>query len=173
MTRRLASLRDRPASEDERRAATLAVLGLVLSAVVLLGVTHDPSSERAQRSVRPRAAAPATSVQAPRVTAGAAVSIAHGFLPGYLAYAYRGAPATKVADATRALIASLEDHPPRVTLPTHESLPRVLDLRPTVQASGQLVVSVVLNDGGIVHYTVGLLLIRLRGRLMVAGLESQ
>jgi hypothetical protein len=173
VTRRLASLRDRPASEDERRAATVAVLGLVLSAVVLLGITHDPSSERAQRSMRPPAAAPTISVQAAPVTAGAALSVAHGFLPGYLAYAYRGAPATKVADATRALIASLEDHPPRVTFPTHESLPRVLNLRPTVQPSGQLAVTAVVNDGGIVNYTVGLLLTRLHGRLMVAGLESQ
>ncbi len=162
MTRRLASLRDRPASVDGRRAAVLAV---ALSAVVLLGVTHDPSPRPAQ----PHAAAPiAPLAPRPPVAASAAIRVAHSFLSGYLEYAYRGAPAEKVSDATRALSASLADHPPRA-LSTQQSTPRVIALH----LSGQLAVTAVLNDGGIVNYTVGLVLTRLDGRLVVARVESE
>lgn len=172
MTRRLGSLRDRPVSEDERRAAVLAVLVIVLCAVALLGVARDPSPETARPSLRAHATAPAAPAPVPSATAGAALRVADRFLSGYLAYAYRGAPAAKVSDATRALLASLENHPPRV-LPTDESAPRVIELRPAVQPSGQLAVTAVLSDGGIVDYTLGLALTRVHGRLVVARLESQ
>ena len=161
MTHRLASLRDRPVSVDERRAAVLAVL---LSVVALLGVTHDPSHLPAQ----PHSAAPAAPAPPLPVTAGAALSVAHSFLAGYLAYAYRGAPAGKVSGATRALIASLEDHPPRA-LPTQQRTPRVIELHLT----GPFTVTAILNDGGIVNYTLGLVLTRLNGRLVVTALESE
>jgi hypothetical protein len=164
VTRRLGSLRDRLVSVDERRAAVLAVLAMALSAVALLGVTHDPASRPAQ----PHAAAPVSPAPPPPVTVGAALSVAHGFLSGYLAYAYRGAPAGKVSDATRALMASLADHPPRV-LPTQQSTPRVIELH----LSGPLTVTAVLNDGGIVNYTIGLALTRLDGRRVVARVESE
>jgi hypothetical protein len=172
VTRHLASLRDRPVSVDERRAAVLAVSATVLSAVTLLGVTHGPAFQRARPSTRTYAATPTAPAQTSPVTANAALSVAHGFLSGYLAYAYRGAPAAKVSDATRGLIASLEDHPPRVA-PIHESTPSVIELHPTIQPSGDLAVTAVLNDGGIVNYTLGLALTRLDGRLLVARLESQ
>lgn len=147
--------------------AVLAVLAVVLSAVALLGVTHDPPSEPA----RGHGATPTALAQTSPVPVGAALRVARGFLSGYLAYAYRGAPAAKVSDASRALIASLEDHPPRV-LPADESAPRVIELHPTVEPSGQLVVAAVLNDGGIVNYILGLALTRVHGRLVVARLES-
>jgi len=161
VTHRLASLRDRPASVGECRTAVLAVL---LSAVALLGVTHSPSPRPAQ----PHAAASAAPAPRPRVTAGAALSAARDFLSGYLAYAYRGAPAGKVSDTTHALMTSLTDHPPRMT-PMHEGVPRVIELHLT----GQLAVTAVLNDGGIINYTLALLLTRADGRLAVARVESE
>ena len=149
---------------DERRAAVLAVLAVALCAVALLGVTHNPSS----RSAQPHAAVLASPAPRPLVTASAALSVAHGFLSGYLAYAYRGAPAGKVSDATRALIASLAEHAPRIAS-TQQSAPRVIGLH----LSGPLTVTAVLNDGGIVNYTLGLALTRLDGRLLVARVESE
>jgi hypothetical protein len=168
MRGRLASLRDRPVSKDERRAATVAVLAFVLGVFLLFSVTRVPPSEQAQRSVQAHPVAPTTPAQTPPATASE-LRIADGFLSGYLAYVYGGAPAGKTSDATRALIASLEDHPPRVHVNAHTRLPTVLALRP----SGQLAVTAVLNDGGIVNYTLGLRLTRLHRGLVVAGLERQ
>jgi hypothetical protein len=163
--RDLASLRDRPVSADERRTAVLAVLAVLISAVALLDVTHDPSPRRAQPHGAASAAPPAPP---PPATASEALSVAHTFLSGYLAYAYRGAPAGNVSDATHALMASLADHPPRMTS-LHEGVPRVIELH----LSGPFAVTAVLNDGGIVNYTLGLALTRPDGRLVVARLESE
>jgi hypothetical protein len=168
VTRGLARLRDRPASVDERRAAVLAVLAVILSTVALLGVAHDPSFRRPRSSVRTLDATLTAPATTPTVPIFAVLRVVHGFLPGYLAYAYRGAPAANVSDATPALIASLEDHPPRVA-PLHASAPRVIEMR----LSGPLRVTAVLNDGGIVNYTLGLALTRLDRRLVVARLESE
>ena len=50
--------------------------------------------------------------------------------------------------------------------------PHVLALRSTPARSGLLRVSAVVNDGGLVDYSIGLLLAAHGGRLLVSGLEG-
>ena len=50
--------------------------------------------------------------------------------------------------------------------------PRVVALRSTPAPSGLLRVSAVVNDGGLVDYSIGLLLAAHGGRLLVSGLEG-
>jgi hypothetical protein len=50
--------------------------------------------------------------------------------------------------------------------------PRVVALHSTPASSGLLRVSAVINDGGLVDYSIGLLLVAQDGRLLVSGLEG-
>jgi hypothetical protein len=170
VTRRLASLRDRPVAEDERRAAVVAVLAFLLAAALVLGVTHRASRAPALRPALTHTAT-ANIAHPPLATTRSALEVARGFLSGYLAYAYGRTPAAAVPDAGPALIGSLEHHPPRVTVARQARLPRIGQLDVTLAQSGQPVVNAVLNDGGIVNYTVSLLLAGRRGRLLVTALE--
>jgi hypothetical protein len=94
------------------------------------------------------------------------------FLAGYLAYTYGSAPASRINDAARSLIVSLEAHPPRVSPAMRSQRPRVLELHATQAPSGQLGVSAVVNDGGVIDYTVGLTLAPHDRRLLVTGVEQ-
>jgi hypothetical protein len=166
-------IRDRPSSERERRTATRAVLAGIIAAILLLAVTRSEHSARTARntSSTPTPAVHHETAQAPALSALSAGRVARRFLAGYLAYAYGRAPATAVPDAGPALIGSLEHHPPRVTVVRPARLPRIEQLDVTLAQSGRPVVTAILNNGGIVNYTVGLLLARPHGRLLVTALE--
>ena len=181
----LAALRDRPIAERERRQALLAVATLLIATTTLLALTgprQDPPP-RTGASILPRAAAlrpvspGAGTVRAipgeGTIAPAAALRTARAFLENYLAYLYGHAPASAVRGATRALVLSLEAHPPRVSLDIRARQPRVLALHPTPTPAGQAAVSAVVNDGGLEDYPVGLLLARRDGRLLVTGLESE
>ncbi len=185
MTAWLAALRDRPIAERERHHALLAVAALLIATTTLLALTsprQDPP-RRTGASILPRAAVSGpvspgagTARATPRestITPAAALRTARAFLENYLAYLYGHAPASAVRDATRALVLSLEAHPPRVSLDIRARRPRVLALHPTPAPSGQVAVRAVVNDGGLEDYPVGLLLARRDGRLLVTGLESE
>jgi hypothetical protein len=169
----LTPIRDRPSSERERRTATTVVLAGVIAAVLLLAVTQGEPSAPAARNTRstPTPAVHSEPAQPPDLNPRSAVTVARRFLAGYLAYAYGRAAAASVPDAARALISSLEHHPPRVTAARQARLPRVEQLDVTLTQPGQPAVNAALNDGGIVNYTLELLLAQLHGRLLVSAVE--
>jgi hypothetical protein len=169
----LTPIRDRPSSERERNVATTAVLAGIIAAVLALALTRgDPGAPAETRpSSTPTPAVHSAPAQAPVLSQRSAVAVARRFLAGYLAYAYGRAPAAGVPEASEALIASLERHPPRVTVARQARLPRVEQLVVTFAQSGRPVVNAVLNDGGIVNYTVELVLAQSDGRLIVGALE--
>jgi hypothetical protein len=182
----LSALRDRPIAERERHHALLAVAALLIATTTLLALTsprQDPPRPAHGASIPARVAvsqpvspAARTARATPRestIAPAAALGTARTFLENYLAYLYGHAHASAVRDATRALVLSLEAHPPRVSLDIRARRPRVLALHPTPAPAGQAAVSAVVNDGGLEDYPVGLLLARRGGRLLVTGLESE
>ena len=94
------------------------------------------------------------------------------FLAGYLGYIYGHAPASAIDGATPALLRSLRAQPTRVSPGMRARQPHVLALRSTPARSGPLLVNAVINDGGLVDYSIGLLLAVHGGRLLVSGLEG-
>jgi hypothetical protein len=52
------------------------------------------------------------------------------------------------------------------------SRPRVLEPHTNPAPSGQLGVSAVVNDGGLIDYTIGLTLARERGRPLITAVEQ-
>jgi hypothetical protein len=180
MTAWLTSLRDRPIAESERTAAMATVTVLLLAAAILLALSRPSGPPR--RSSRPRStqsvAQRSTSVVAQATESGTAQltpqveRAADLFLAGYLGYIYGHAPARAIREATSALLRSLQAHPPRVSPGMRDRRPRVLALHTVPAPSGQVGVSAVVNDGGLVDYSIGLLLAAHGGQLLVSGLEG-
>jgi hypothetical protein len=174
MTRWLKALRDRPIAAQERHAALATSAAVLIVTAVLLGLTRPDTHAAPARAMLKASTTVATIDPGPRVPQGAlsreATAISEAFLAGYLAYVYRGAPAGGIAGAARALIASLQASPARVSPAMRASQPRVLELRATPAPSGQLGVAAVVNAGEPVDYTIGLALAREDGRLLVTAL---
>ncbi len=83
------------------------------------------------------------------------------------------APASRITDATRSLIVSLRAHPPRVPPGYARRAGRASsNCTRHRHLSGQLGVSAVVNDGGLIDYTVGLTLASQDRRLLVTGVEQ-
>jgi len=182
----LAALRDRPIAERERHHALLAVAALLIVTTTLLALTSPrqnpprrthgadiPARAYVSQPVSHGAGTARTIPGESTIAPAAALGTARVFMEGYLAYLYGHAPASVVRDATRALVLSLEAHPPRVSLDMRARQPRVLALHQTPAPPGQAAVDAVVNDGGLENYLVGLLLARRDGRLLVTGLESE
>jgi hypothetical protein len=171
--RRIASLRARPITGRERQTATSALFVCIIVATLLLAIGRAQTRE----PVPAGAHAPTPSVTNPvpsdsaSVTAQVATRIARRFLGGYLAYLYRGLPGRKVSDGTARLIRSLGEHPPRPVAGAL-SRPRIVAVDLARTTSGQLVANALVNDGGIVNFTVGLLIARQSQHVLVTGLES-
>jgi hypothetical protein len=179
MTAWLTSLRDRPIAESERAAAMATVTVLLLAAALLLALSRPSNGPRptlqrhpgpsvAQRTlpVVARATESGTAQLTPQVERAADL-----FLAGYLGYIYGRARASAIGGATPALLESLRSSPPRVSPGMRTRRPHVVSLRSTPARSGLLLVSAVINDGGLVDYSIGLLLAAHDGRLLVSGLE--
>jgi len=180
MTAWLTSLRDRPIAESERAAAMATVTVLLLAAALLLALSRPSNGPRptllrhpgpsvAQRTlpVVARATESGTAQLTPPVTRAADL-----FLAGYLSYTYGHARASAIGGATPALLESLRSSPPRVSPGMRVRRPRVVALHSTPASSGLLRVSAVINDGGLVDYSIGLLLAVHGDRLLVSGLEG-
>ena len=179
MTGWLTSLRDRPIAESERRTAMAAVVVLLAAAALLLALTR-PDGQR-QRTIErpspsPARSASAVHAQAPETSTApltpAVARTARLFLAGYLAYLYGHTPASQIKDATAALLHSLEAHPPRVSPGMRSREARLVSLHTTQAPSGLLGVSALVTDGGLVDYSIGLLLAPRGGRLLVSGLDG-
>lgn len=173
MKRRLVSLRARAVTEEERHASVLAVLACLVVLALALGLSRSASGPSAAASNRARTAraTPGLGAAALDVSPQAGVNVARRFLRGYLAYLYRGLPGRKVLDGTPRLIRSLGEHPPRPVARAF-SLPRIVAVNLTSTKPGQLTANAIVNNGGIVNFTVGLLLAREGRRILVAHVEG-
>lgn len=169
MKRRLASLRARPVTEEERHTSILAVLACLAAVALLLGLTRSAPRPPVTASTAAKAASAAPASL--DVSRQAGVNVARRFLHGYLAYLYRGLPGREVIGGTPQLIRSLGEHPPR-PVARALSLPRIVAVDLAGTRSGQLAANAIVNNGGIVNFTVGLLLARQDGRILVAQLEG-
>jgi hypothetical protein len=173
VNRPLASLRGRQVTGRERQTATSAVFVCIIVATLLLAIaqvrTSVPASTGAQ-APRPRVthAVPEESALA---TQRAVTRIARGFLRGYLAYLYLVLPGREVIDGTPELVRSLGEHPPR-PVARALSLPRIVAVDLTSTTSGQFVANAIVNNGGIVNFTVRLLLARRGRRFLVVRVEG-
>ena len=177
MTGRLASLRDRPVAERERRTAITAVAALLSASTILLAVTqsaarsHHPVSRSSSMAARAsRGSIPAGDAAAP--LAPGAARVARGFLAGYLAYLYGRNSANSITGATPALARSLRAHPPLVPPAMRARRPRILSLHTTPAPDGLVGVSALINDGELASYSLGLLLTPGNGRLLVSSVQG-
>jgi hypothetical protein len=164
----------RPLAEHERRAAIAALCVLLLVAAVALVLTRPakPAAPNAGHEHR-RVASPAATVAATQVLTPAARAAVETFLGGFLKYIYGRAPVGAVSDATSALIASLEQHPPRVPQGLRALEPRVVEVLATPAPSGRLEATAIVSDEEDVDYRISLVLTISRGRELVAGLDPQ
>jgi hypothetical protein len=165
--------RDRPIAEHERRTAMAAVVVILGAVTVLLALTQPASQARYPARSTPLPAAAENDMS---VSEHEAKQTAERFLAGYLGYVYGHTPAGQIEDATPALIRSLQAHPPRVPPAAQARRPRVLSLHLAAAAAagsaGEVTVSAVVNDGGLIDYSVGLVLASEGGRLLVTGLDG-
>jgi hypothetical protein len=171
MTGWLTALRDRPIPERQRHNALAVTTVLLVAATVLLTLTR-PTQHTPARPHRAQATIAAGVRSATDAPSPEAIAAARGFLTGYLAYTYGRAPATEITHATHALARSLQAHPPRMTPGMRASRPHVLELHTTTIGPTVLSVRALVNDGGLVNYSVGLLLEAYDGRLLVSALEQ-
>jgi hypothetical protein len=181
MTAWLTSLRDRPIAESERRSALTTVLVLLILAAVLLVFTRPTGSRhltaRSATSTIMAAAAARAQVSVSSTPSDGAplptvARVSREFLAGYLAYLYGHAPAGQVDGATQALIRSLRAQPTRVSPGMRARQPRIVALHSTPALPGLFGISAVINDGGLIDYSIKLLLTSHDGQLLVSGLEG-
>ncbi len=166
--------RDRPIAEHERRTAMAAVVVILGAVTVLLALTQPASQARYPARSTPLSPPPAAAENDMSASEHEAKQTAERFLAGYLGYVYGHTPAGQIEDATPALIRSLQAHPPRVPPAAQARRPRVLSLHLAAAAgsAGEVTVSAVVNDGGLIDYSVGLVLASEGGRLLVTGLDG-
>jgi hypothetical protein len=164
--------RDRPIAEHERRTAMAAVVVILGAVTALLALTQPASQARYPTRSTPPSPPLATAESHTSASATEAKPTAERFLAGYLSYVYGRTSARQIKDATPALIRSLQAYPPRVPPAARARHPRVLSLHPTAAPAGEVAVSAVVNDGGLIDYSVGLILASDHGRLLVTGLEG-
>jgi hypothetical protein len=146
---------------------------VLLGAVALLFTLTQPASQARQATRRiDRVATDTPAASDPGALTPEARQAAERFLAGYLSYAYGHTTASQIEDATRSLIRLLESQPPRVPPAARARRPRVISLSPTPAPAGEVEVSAMVNDGGLIDYTVGLTLTRRSGRLLVTGLDG-
>ncbi len=164
--------RDRPIAEHERRTAMAAVVVILGAVTALLALTQPASHAFYPARSTPLSRPPAAAASHTSASATEAKPTAERFLAGYFGYVYGRTSAREIEDATPALIRSLQAHPPRVPPAARARRPRVLSLHLATTSAGEVAVSAVVNDGGLIDYSVGLILTSEHGRLLVTGLEG-
>lgn len=172
--------RDRPLTEHERRTALVATVVVLIAAALGLASTrplaHGTPAHAATVKTTPTAPDP-PSQPTPEPTASGELSpvaaqASRAFLVGYLAYTCGRAPARRITDATGGLLAALAEHPPRVSPAMRSAYPRVVELHVAPAPPGEVGVGAVVNGGGLIDYTLGLILAPRGGRLLVTALEQ-
>ncbi len=177
----LISLRDRPIAESERSAAMATVTVLLIVAAILLALTQPADRPRLTLQEHPAASivqsAPSLPARAPEgVTAPLTPRVARAadlFLDGYLGYLYGHTRASRVKGDTTTLARSLQADSPRVPPVMRTREAHVLALHTVPAPLGLVRVSALVNDGGLIDYQIGLLLLAPHdGGLLVSGLEG-
>lgn len=162
--------RDRPIGEHERRAAFIVISALLIATTLLLAITRADSHRSGPRR-ETAASAPAPATRLGNTMSEASVEhVAGEFVAGYLAYVYGHAPASHIKGATGGLVRSLKDRAPRVSPSMRASHPRVIALRPATTPAGRVGVTAIVNDGGLVDYSISVFLARQGRLLLVTGL---
>jgi hypothetical protein len=181
MTAWLKSLRDRPIADGERGAAMVTVTVLLIAAAILLVLSQPGGRSRRPSQQRHSVASVVASAPAPRarasenVTASLTPGVVHAadlFLTGYLAYLYGHGSASQIKGATSALVHSLKADPPRVSPVMRTLKAHVLALHTIPAPSGLVGVSALVNDGGLIDYSIGLILTPEDGQWLVSALEG-
>jgi hypothetical protein len=165
----------RPITEHERHAALALVVVLLAASAVLLITTRPvlPQQTPAPRATTSPHSAPASTPTSHSArVAPVAARVAYRFLNGYLAYLYGHAPARAITATTPSLLRSLRTRPPLVSPAMRARQPRVLSLRPIPVPAGAMGVSVLIGDGELADYSVGLLLKREHRQLLVSSVEG-
>ena len=98
--------------------------------------------------------------------------VARTFLAGYLRFAYGRASASSVRAVTPALRGQLTRERAEVTPVERSRRPRVVSLTAIGRASRVVVVTALVNDGGITTYAVRLTLRRQRSGWLVSGVDE-
>jgi hypothetical protein len=171
--------RDRPLAEHERRTALVATAVVLIAAALGFASTRSltPSTQARAEAIRtPATLAPDPRQPTPESSGGelspVAAQASRAFLAGYLAYTCGRAPASGITDATGGLLAALIAHPPRVSPAMRSEHPRVVELHAAPAPAGEVGVSAVVNGGGLIDYTLGLILAPQGARLLVSALEQ-
>jgi hypothetical protein len=175
----LTSLCDRPIAGSERATAMVTVTVLMVAAAILLTLSQPHGQSRQSSSLRsvPRivqgtsASRVRISEESTTLLTSRVARAADLFLTGYLGYLYGHAPVAAIEGATPALLRSLRAQPARMSPGMLGRRPRVVALRSSPATAGLLGVSALVNDGGVVDYSIGLHLALHRGRLLVSALE--
>jgi hypothetical protein len=174
-------LLDRPVGEGERRALLTVIVMLLASAAVLLAASwpvsrHPLAIRRASTTLLGGGVSSSAPARRPAgnttPVAAVAARVAHRFLTGYLAYLYGRARSGAITGATTSLARSLRARPPLVSPAMRRRYPHVLSLWPISAPAGMVGVSALIGDGELASYTVGLLLERQHGRLLVSTVEA-
>jgi hypothetical protein len=160
--------RDRPLAEHERRTALVATVVVLIAAA--LGFASTRPLAHGTPAPDPRQPTPESSADGELSPVAAHASRA--FLVGYLAYTCGRAPARRIIDATGVLLVALAEHPPRVSPAMRSAYPRVVELHAAPAPPGEVGVNAVVNGGGLIDYTLGLILAQQGGRLLVTALEQ-
>lgn len=170
--------RDRSLSEHERRKALAMTTAALIAAA--LGFANSRPAHSTQTHTSAKTAATAAidpSEHAPRPSGDEALSptaaaASRSFLAGYLAYTSGKTRASRIADATGALLTVLASHPPRPSPAMRSQHSRIVELHSTSAPAGEVGVSATVNDGGVVDYTLKLILTPQHGPLRVSALEQ-
>jgi hypothetical protein len=173
--------RDRPLAEHERRTALVATAIVLIAAALGFASTRSLTPNTQARAAATKTAAAPTApdprTPTPESSTGGelssvAVRTSRAFLAGYLAYTSGHAPANRITDASGSLLVALAAHPPRVSPAMRSEHPRVVELHGVPAPAGEVGMSAVVNGGGLIDYTLGLILAPQDGRLLVTSLEQ-
>jgi hypothetical protein len=178
---RLVSMLDR-LSRGRRRALVI-VLGLIVLGAVVAGRAEKPSSQIGHRdhpapSRTTHSHLPThtgSSHRPPPVSAPELVrarAVAARFLAGYLLFAYGRAPAGSVSAAMPGLRGELVRDRAQLTPIERRRHPRVISLHAEGRMPGVVVVTAMIEDGGIASYALRLTVQRASGSWLVSSVDA-
>ena len=170
-------LRSAPRRLSPQARATALVVLLLGAAVLALAPipevgerSHRPPTRAATTRTRRGAPPRPSPVSAAQLTR--ARRVAHSFLAGYLRFAYGRAPAVSVPAITPALRRQLKRERVQVTPVERRRHPRVITLTALGHASGVVVATALIDDGGIANYAVRLTVLRTNRAWLVSGVDG-
>jgi hypothetical protein len=162
-----------------RRVAVMA-LGLLVIGALTTTLARGPviRHKAPAASPRDRSSIPTTGGAQQRPSPASAVELADArtaatrFLAGYLRFAYGRASASSVQAVTPGLRRQLAGKRALPTPVERRRHPRVVSLQATGRAPGEVLVTAMVDDGGITTYALRLTLVESHGTWLVSGVDS-